>query len=90
MNREELLDTCKETVTKHRQSSYGTPEDNFARIAKYWSLYLGVEVSTGDVAVLMVLLKVARGQHKFNEDTWIDIAGYAACGCEVTTTGPKE
>lgn len=30
--------------------------------------------------------KIARGQHKAdNEDTWLDIAGYAACGCEVST-----
>lgn len=86
MNREELLDMCKEIVTKHRQSSYGTPENNFARIAAYWATYLEMPISSGDVAIMMILLKVARMQHKLdNTDTWIDIAGYAACGCEVTT-----
>lgn len=86
MNREQMLDACKEIVTKHRQSAYGTPEDNFGRIAKYWSAYLGKGIDVDDVAFMMILLKVARGQHKAdNTDTWIDIAGYAACGCEVST-----
>lgn len=86
MTREELLDQCKEIVTKHRQSHYGTPEDNFGRIARYWSIYLGFDLDPSDVAMLMILLKLARGQHKAtNEDTWIDIAGYAACGVEVAT-----
>lgn len=81
-----MLDTCKEIVTKHRQSQYGTPEDNFGRIAKYWSNYLERELTTTDVAMMMILLKIARGQHKAdNKDTWVDIAGYAACGCEVST-----
>ena len=86
MTREEMLDACKEVITKHRQNQYGTPEDNFGRIAKYWSVYLGINLQLPDVAMLMILLKVARGQHKNdNVDTWLDIAGYAACGCEVGT-----
>lgn len=85
MTREEMLDNCKEVVTKHRQSQYGTPEDNFGRIRMYWSTYLSVELRISDVAMMMILLKVARGQHKIdNIDTWLDIAGYAACGCEVS------
>lgn len=91
MTREKMLDLCKEIVTKHRESSYGTPEDNFGRIASYWSTYLERELTTADVALMMVLLKIARGQHKSdNEDTWVDIAGYAACGCEVATSGVKK
>jgi hypothetical protein len=40
----------------------------------------------GDVAAMMTLLKVARmatgGLEQ--DDCWLDIAGYAACGFEVT------
>ena len=86
MTREEMLDICREIVTKHRQSQYGTPEDNFGRIAAVWSAYLGVEVKTHDVANLMILLKVIRSQNlPEKSDSWIDMAGYAACGCEVAT-----
>lgn len=86
MIREELLDQCKEIVTKHRQSQYGTPEDNFGRIALFWSAYLGKTIRPYDVANLMILLKVARSLNSpTSPDTWIDMAGYAACGCEVAT-----
>jgi hypothetical protein len=47
-----------------------------------------VLLDSTDVAHLMVLLKVARSinnpQHK---DSWIDIAGYAACGAETALRG---
>lgn len=91
MNREEMLKECQEIVTKHRQSSYGTPEDNFGCIADLWSVYLqhlkvDVQLKGLDVANMMILLKIARLLNDpTKEDNWIDIAGYAACGCEVAT-----
>jgi hypothetical protein len=86
VRREELLDVCRELVTKHRQSQYGTPEDNFGRIAAMWGVYLGVDVRAHDVANMMILLKVVRSQNMpAKSDTWVDVAGYAACGCEVAT-----
>jgi hypothetical protein len=86
MNREELLDQCKEVVTKHIQSQYGTPEDNFSRIAVMWGSYLKTKIRPHDVANMMILLKVVRSQNSpEKEDTWIDVAGYAACGVEVAT-----
>lgn len=94
MTREELLDECKEIVTKHRQSQYGTPEDNFGRIAQMWGTYLGVPIKPHDVANMMILLKVIRSQNSPQKaDSWIDMAGYAACGVEVATNPtpkPKE
>lgn len=88
MNREQLLDECKEIITKHRQSAYGTPEDNFGCIAMLWSAYLGIELKSYDVANLMILLKVARSKNSPHKvDSWLDMAGYAACGCEVATEG---
>lgn len=33
MTRDELLDTAKQMICGHRESEYGTPEDNFKRIA---------------------------------------------------------
>jgi hypothetical protein len=46
---------------------------------------MGIEFTAEDVAMMMVGLKVARYASKsgFQPDTWIDIAGYAACGYEV-------
>ncbi len=60
---------------------YGNPEDNFDTIAKFWSVYKGVDISPVDVAMMMSLLKIARVKSgKALEDSFVDLAGYAACG----------
>lgn len=89
MNRKEVLDTAIKTVCEDRQNSYGTPEDNFAIIAGLWSGYLGdVILEAEDVAIMMILLKIARIQTgTFKPDNYIDIAGYAACAAEIAGGG---
>lgn len=58
-----------------------------AAIARYWTEYLGINVKAVDVAVMMCLFKMARLQsNKFADlDSWVDLAGYAACGAEIAT-----
>lgn len=90
MNRESVLDSAKEAVCGDRQQSYGTPENNFSLIAKLWSVYLGKEISAQDVAMLMVLFKTARIKSgTATKDSFVDIAGYAACGAEVSEAKNK-
>lgn len=86
MNREECLKQAKKCVCTDKNETYGKPEDNFDFIAKLWGDYLGSDylIDAKDVAVMMMLLKVARiATGKHNPDNYIDIAGYAACGCEI-------
>ena len=90
MNRTEALDAAKAAVTARR--AYGPPELNFGRIAALWSAYLEGKtqsdeaVTAIDVAAMMALMKIARLEETPNhEDSWIDLAGYAACGAEVAT-----
>ena len=40
MKRSETLDTAKEYVCKDREERYGSPEDNFGLIAKFWDMYI--------------------------------------------------
>lgn len=83
MTRAECLHTAEEIVTKDRNSQYGEPEDCFALIAKLWTAYTAVKLSSADVAAMMIMLKVARVRNgKAKEDSWVDMAGYAACGAE--------
>lgn len=91
MNRKEILNTAIKTVCEERQDSYGTPKDNFATIAVLWSWYLGdVMLEAEDVAIMMILLKIARIQTgTFKPDNYIDIAGYAACAAEVAGNEEK-
>ena len=82
--REQCLRRACEIVNGQREQSYGTPEDNFRMIAEFWSSYLEADVSAVDVAMMMALLKIARiSTGCFTEDSFIDLAGYAACGYEI-------
>ncbi|KGM38758.1 hypothetical protein JY97_14790 [Alkalispirochaeta odontotermitis] len=92
MNRGELLDQAKAIVTKDRNDDYGTPEDNFAAIAKRWNLFLKARgiigpdqaISALDVPFLMIDMKMARAQHKIEKiDNLVDIAGYADCAASI-------
>lgn len=86
MRRIDILNKASEIVTGQREQDYGTPEDNFGVIARLWNDYIGDVIFTPkDVAMCMILLKVARGRgDKPTDDTFIDIAGYAACAGEVS------
>ena len=83
--RTQCLEEAARIVTGQRDVQYGGPEENFSRIAKLWSVIFGIEITSEDVAMAMVAVKVARYASKsgFQPDTWVDIAGYAACGYEV-------
>lgn len=85
----ETLDAAKAAVAD-RGLNYGTPEDNFARIAALWQTHLvnryGGEhkIDPHDVAQMMVLMKVARLENDPGHlDSWTDVAGYAACGANL-------
>lgn len=84
-HRKELLNAAEQIVCADRETQYGSPEDNFATIAGFWSAYLDKTLSAKDVAVMMCLFKIGRiktGQHK--ADNYIDLIGYAACAGEVS------
>jgi hypothetical protein len=88
----DILHAAEKCVCGQRETDYGTPEDNFKTIAELWKTYLrracvdeagGVYIDANDVAMMMTLLKIARiaaGGGK--ADSWIDLAGYAACEAE--------
>ena len=90
MKRAETLDKANETVTGHREQEYGTPEHNFAVIAEYWNAYLIWKKDEGltakDVANMMCLFKLGRiTTGTGTADSYVDLAGYAACGAEIAT-----
>lgn len=91
LTRADILHAAEKCVCGQRETDYGTSENNFKAIAELWEAYLNKACTRGvnvcveakDVAVMMALLKIARiaaGGGK--ADSWIDLAGYAACGAE--------
>lgn len=73
-----ILTTAEEIINGQRAVDYGDAKENHIRIANLWEAYTGVEFTPEDVAVMMILLKIARFmQNGYHQDTVVDIAGYA-------------
>lgn len=84
MNRAEILDTAKEFITKDRQATHGSAEDNFGLIAAYWSAHLNKNITAHDVAVMMALFKLARMKsNPAHIDSAQDLCGYGAIAGEL-------
>lgn len=94
LTRAAVLEKARACVCGEREEDYGSPEDSFGCIAELWEAYLRaaciapdsvVRVTPTDVAMLMALLKIARvGTSSIGgtADSFVDLAGYAACGAE--------
>ena len=94
LTRAAVLEKARACVCGEREEDYGSPEDSFGCIAELWEVYLRaacvspnaiVTVTAADVAMLMALLKIARvGTSSVGgtADSFVDLAGYAACGAE--------
>lgn len=99
VGRGEILDNAKACVCQDRNREYGEPEDGFKLIAALWEPVIreicvspgaDVSVAPDTVALLMALLKVARAaQNPAHLDSWVDLAGYAACGGEIACKEEK-
>ncbi|MEZ3438040.1 MAG: hypothetical protein K1W18_04080 [Oscillospiraceae bacterium] len=89
MKRAEILYTAKKCVCGQREQDYGKPENN-----DLWNAYLnpplGSRINAGDVAMMMALMKIARiCTGTATEDSFVDLAGYAACGGEIIGNKPE-
>ena len=82
MDKFELLQKTAKVI-KERGESYGSIVDNHTRIAKLWSVVLGKNVTTEQVALCMIAVKMARLIETPNhDDSWQDVLGYALVGYE--------
>ncbi|BBC43880.1 hypothetical protein SEA_DELORIS_58 [Mycobacterium phage Deloris] len=75
-----ILTTAEEIINGQRAQDYGDAKENHIRIANLWNTYLQKPdlISHDDVAVMMILLKIARFmENGYHHDTVVDIAGYA-------------
>ena len=86
MTREDTLKMAAACVGGRREEDYGSPENNFRTIADLWTAYKRHPFTPVDVAMMMALLKIARiSTGTATEDSFVDLAGYAACGAEIAT-----
>lgn len=86
--RASMLAEAEALVTGDRNSTYGPPTQDFSRTANALNAYGysgpgGRPLEGHDVAILMMALKLSRLMWTPDKrDSWVDIAGYAACGYE--------
>lgn len=87
--RSKFLKEVEGIVNNNRNAQYGGAEDSFLCIASLWTAYLQTAMHLGkplrisplDVALMMDLMKTARlAANPTHYDSWIDKAGYSACG----------
>ena len=87
----EFLSEATRLVGKDREEDYGDKVHNHSNIARLWSAYLDTKIEAHDVAIMMVLLKIARTKlGKVSKDTYIDMAAYGAIAGEIKYKEPKK
>ncbi len=85
-NADEVIAEAVRVTSSERGIDYDAPEDNFARIAAVWNALLeealdplvGV-ITAGDVARMMIAVKLVRDAHTPKRDNRVDLVGYTRC-----------
>ena len=93
--REAVLQTAYEAITKQRNNTYGPPTQDFERIANMATALgfrfdpyndggkNGGALEAHHVAMFQIILKLSRATWSPEHmDHWVDISGYSACGYE--------
>lgn len=85
LQREEILCEAHHLISTDRAEQYGDAHDTHARIGRAWASILDIpDIPAHTVALMMVGLKSIRAtKNPGYQDSWIDIAGYAALGGEM-------
>lgn len=90
--RASALNEARDLITGDRNNQYGPPTQDFKRAAELLQAcgYRRVDANDtvhdivpSDVAIMVMQVKVSRLMHsRGKRDSWVDLAGYAACGYE--------
>jgi hypothetical protein len=89
-----MLRHAASLVGGQRAKDYGDKTENHQRIADLWNYWLDSKfgkITAYDVAIMMLLLKVARLMHTpGHSDSHVDIAGYASIAEEISRKQEKK
>jgi hypothetical protein len=99
MKADEICARAARLVGGEREQQHGPKLQNHSNIAVLWDAYFDMrtandpagEITAHDVALMMVLLKIARTMSgEFNADDYIDMAGYAGVAAEIASQTEPE
>jgi len=89
----DVLEEAKDLIYGQRSDDYGDAQSNFQRMADLVNPIIKKadgNLTATDMALVMIQVKIARLQENpDHEDSWIDIAGYAALGAQIAIKGPE-
>jgi hypothetical protein len=88
--RERVLTKATDAVMGARNNRYGPPKQDFDRSAGVLNSlgfqFQGGRIQSYHIAMIQAAVKLSRLTWSPNhEDSWVDLAGYAACGYECAT-----
>lgn len=84
-----ILNEAADLIVGQRQEDYGTPEENFGRMAELVNIHIRKNLETNtplsprQIAELMILLKISRTINSPTRDSYVDIGGYAGIAGEL-------
>ena len=83
--RTEILTKANDIIAPKgdRGIDYGDPTEAYARIANVWTEILNHEITAHQVLLMMIGLKLIRATTARGDDTYVDLAGYAALAAEI-------
>jgi hypothetical protein len=92
--REEVLTKATDAVMGARNKTYGPPTKDFDRSARVLTSlgfqFQGGRIHSHHIAMIQIAVKLTRLTWSPNhEDSWVDLAGYAANGYECATIEVK-
>ena len=89
----EVLEEAIALIHGQRADDYGDAQLSFQRMADLVNPIIkkaGGNLTATDMALVMIQVKIARLQESpDHEDSWVDIAGYAALGAQIAITGSE-
>ena len=72
-----FLEEANDIIYGKRAEDYGDAIENFTNIANMWTNYtMSFHFTKEDVAMMMIMVKIARCHQKITEDSLKDIVGY--------------
>lgn len=86
-----ILKEAEAVIYGDREKTYGTPDKNLKNIAKVWEVILGIPLTTDQVNLCMIGVKLARlVNDPTHHDSQVDICGYAALMERIQKLNQKE
>lgn len=79
VNNETIMEEAQRIVGGARRESYGHPSIQFGRLAKLGSAIFEKEISSFQVALFLIQLKISRLMNKPTRDGFVDLVGYTQC-----------